>query len=351
MRAQDVVLMVPGSLQTRTGGYIFDNRMVTGLRRLGWTVDVRELRDSFPFPDEAAIADASAQLRSVGRDRLVVVDGLALGALPEVATAVSRDLRLVALVHHPLAAETGLDAATAAALESSERRALAVVRRVIVTSPATAAALTSYGVPASRISVVLPGVDSAPLARGSRSGRVELLSVGSLTPRKGHDVLIRALAAVKSDRWHLTCVGSAERDPRTAAHLVHLIELFDLVSRIDLAGEADGSAVEAFYDRSDVFVLPTLYEGYGMAVAEALAHGLPVVSTRTGGIGDLVGDTAGVLVPAGDVASLADALRRIVDDAVFRISLAAGAARVRAQLASWDDAARTFAAALTEAAA
>ncbi len=150
----------------------------------------------------------------------MLVDGLALGALPDEAEREASRLTIVALVHHPLAAETGIDRALAAALEVSERRALAAVRSVVVTSHATAARLAGYGVTADRIAVVEPGTDPAPLARGSVAasvGRapapVALLCVATLTPRKGYELLVRALATIPERHWRLTCAGSLDRDP------------------------------------------------------------------------------------------------------------------------------------------
>jgi glycosyltransferase involved in cell wall biosynthesis len=83
-----------------------------------------------------------------------------------------------------------------------------------------------------------------------------------------------------------------------------------------------------------------------MAVAEALARGLPVVSTTTGAIADLVGDDAGLLVPPGDTRALGGALGRIVRDDSLRARLAAGARRVRERLPTWERAAAEMAAAL-----
>jgi glycosyltransferase involved in cell wall biosynthesis len=111
----------------------------------------------------------------------------------------------------------------------------------------------------------------------------------------------------------------------------------------------DDARLEECYRDADAFVLATLHETYGMAVAEALAHGLPVVSTTDPAIAELVGDDAGLLVSPGNVAVLADALRRLIGDAALRARLAAGARRVREQLPSWDDATDRMAAALRSA--
>jgi glycosyltransferase involved in cell wall biosynthesis len=115
-----------------------------------------------------------------------------------------------------------------------------------------------------------------------------------------------------------------------------------LDSLVEFAGEADATTLPGYYDSADVFVLPTLYEGYGMAVAEALARGLPVVSTHTGAIAELVGDEAGIIVPPGDVAALSAALSQVAGgpaSAGVREKLAQGARRARESLPTWDDAA------------
>ncbi len=331
-----VEFVVPGHLDTLTGGYGYDRRMMAGLRERGWSVTVHALHESFPTPDAAAREQAAGVLATIPDDALALVDGLALGALPDEVAPHAGRLRVVALVHHPLAAETGLTATLAAHLEHSERRALQHVRHVIVTSPATAKMLNEYGVASDRVTVITPGTDPAPIARGSRGTDVALLCVASLIPRKGHEVLFRALAAIASSHWHLTCVGSVERDPPVVERLRAQLAASGLDGRVSFAGEMNAPALDRFYDAADLFVLPTLYEGYGMVVAEALARGLPVVATRTGAIGDLVHPGAGVVVPPGNADLLADALSRVMSDAAYRERLAAGAREVRTRLPTWE---------------
>ena len=119
-----------------------------------------------------------------------------------------------------------------------------------------------------------------------------------------------------------------------------------LEDRVSFAGELDAAALAALYDTADLFVHATLHETYGMVVAEALARGLPVVSTATGAIPDLVGADAGLLVRPGDPDALTDALSTVLGDDDPRERLAAGARRVRDRLPTWDDAAAKMAAAL-----
>ncbi len=354
--ASALYVIVPGDLETRTGGYGYDRRIIAGLRDRGWWVDVRPLDGSFPTPAPEARQRAAQVLADIPDRSLVLVDGLALGALPEEVERESGRLTIVALVHHPLAAETGIDPSLAAALGISERRALAASRSVVVTSRATAATLADYGISADRITVVEPGTDPAPLARGSAVVRepsalspqpldVSLICVATLTPRKGYELLVSALAAIPHRNWRLTCAGSLDRDVPTVTRVRAQLRDSGLEDRVSLAGDMEMTALAAQYDRADLFVLPTLYEGYGMAVAEALARGLPVVSTATGAIEDLVGD-AGMVVAPGNLGAFTDALSRVIGDPRLRAQLAEGARRVRERLPTWDAAAAAMARAL-----
>ena len=331
-------LLVPGDLQTATGGYIYDSRIVAGLRDLDWQVDVHSLAGTFPFPDAADLADADRQLARIDAGELVLIDGLALGAMPDVAARHAQRLRLLGLVHHPLAAESGLTPAQQQDLWSRERAALACVHHVVVTSPATAAALADYGVAAKRIAVIEPGTDRAPLALGRRRrdpAPLQMLCVATLIPRKGHALLLEALAALGSERWELTCVGSVDRSPATVTALRAMLLQPVLAGRVTLTGELAGAQLSQQYQAADLFVLPTLHEGYGMAVAEAIAHGLPVISTRTGGIAKLVPADAGLLLQPGDQPALQSALARVLREPQLLRQLGRGAESARTALKDW----------------
>ena len=349
MPARSLVFMIPGDLDTLTGGYGYDRRVIDGLRALGWTVDVQTLDGSFPSPTLFAREDVRRRFAALDDGTVVLVDGLAFGTLAAEAERERYRLRLVALVHHPLADETGIDGATAASLEASERRALATTRLVVVTSRATADALSRYGVSGDRVVVVEPGTDAASLARGSAGGLVQLLCVASLIPRKGHEVLIEALARLRQLSWHLTCVGSTDRDRETADRVRAMLAQYELGDRVTFTGDLRQPELDRQYDHADVFVLPTFHEGYGMVVGEAIARGLPVISCPTGAIAELVMPDAGILVPPGDVEQLAGVLADVIEHRETRLRLAAGARQVRNRLPTWDAASRRMAAALERA--
>jgi glycosyltransferase involved in cell wall biosynthesis len=341
-----VFVVVPGDLEARTGGYGYDRQIVAGLRQRGWTVHVVNLAGNYPSPSQDERAAAARALAAIPEGARVLVDGLAFGVLPAEAGVERARLRLTALVHHPLGLETGLDASMSERLLASERQALTSARGVIVTSTPTVDAVRRLGVEAERIAVVEPGTDPAPIAHGSGGGLRQLLCVASIVPRKGYDVLLRALERLARFEWHLTCVGSMERDSAYARAVAAHAGSPLLQGRVSLPGELSGASLDAAYAASDLFVLPTHYEGYGMAVAEALARGIPVVSTPTGAIPVLVGRDAGILVEAGDVAGLAQALESLFADAAAYARLRAGARRARTSIPDWDRAVRQMEAAL-----
>ncbi|MDX1605987.1 MAG: glycosyltransferase family 4 protein [Candidatus Competibacterales bacterium] len=335
--------LLPGDPDSRTGGYRYDARILAGLAARGWTVHRHRLDASFPHPTAEALDQAARVLAALPDNARVMIDGLAGGALPGPLRTHAERLRLVLLVHHPLALETGLDHDRRARLYDSERAALAAARRVIVTSPHTRRALADYGVAAERIGVVVPGTNPAPLAQGSDWREPRLLCVASLTPRKGHETLFRALAQLAGLPWRLRCVGGAHYHPETAARLEQLSSTAGLAGRIELAGEYDDEGLARAYDEADLFVLASHYEGYGMVLSEALARGLPVVATTGGAIPDTVPPDAGFLVPPGDPHALAMVLRRVLTDPGLRQQLQAGARAARAALPDWPAAAARMA--------
>ena len=338
------VFAVPGDLATPTGGYAYDRRIIAELVPLGWHAEILDLGHEFPCPGPARRAAARAALASVPNGRAIVIDGLALGALPEVAAALASSHKLIALVHHPLALETGLAPPTRDALKRSERAALAAARHIIVTGGITARVLVSdYAVPADRISVALPGVDPVPAAPGGNSTLPALLAVGALVPRKGYDVLLSTLVQIADLPWRLTIAGARDRSPATAAELAALIAAHGLEERVVLAGAVSDARLAELYAEADVFVLASRFEGYGMAYAEAIAHGVPVIGTTAGAIPETVAADAGILVAPDDSEALATALRRVIQDHDERRRLAAGARAAAGRLPRWPQAAEIFA--------
>ena len=345
---RELHFVLPGDPSTRSGGFIYDSKIIAALRELGRTVVTHALPDGFPFPGGEAIVQAEHLLAEMSEGTVVVFDGLALGALPALATRYSGQLKLVDLVHHPLADETGLDERSCDRLFGLERAALAQVAGVITTSQHTAASLARYAVSPERIRVVEPGVEPAPLASGSQGEDVVLLCVASLTPRKGHEDLLEALATLRELPWRLICAGSKDRDPACTKSLLRLCDQRGLSDRVTWFGEADEAALQRIYDGADLFVLASRHEGYGMVLTESLMRGLPIVATRAGAIPEALQHGGGRLAPPNDPEAFSKALAPLIAEPTARTALAAEARQARESLPSWPEAGAKFAAALED---
>lgn len=341
-----IVFVVPAPFATISGGYAYDRRMVEGLRAAGHAVEVVELTGRHPLPDDTARAAAGEMWDGLPRDARPVIDGLALPAF-RARTGALAERGAIGLIHHPTALETGQADRDRAFLRDAEQFLMPRLARVIVTSETTRTCLAAdFGVARARIRVVAPGIDDPPRCMGSGGPACQILSVGTLVPRKGHDVLLRALSRLLDLDWRLTVVGSPERDRGHARMLFALAGELGIASRVTFAGEVGDAALEALWQGSDLFALATHWEGYGMAVAEALKRGLPVAVSDGGATASLLPVGAGTISPPGDPEHLCAALRRVISSPALRRHMAEAAFEAGRALPSWRAQAQAFAGAL-----
>ncbi|BCB18735.1 glycosyltransferase family 4 protein [Bosea sp. ANAM02] len=339
-----IVFAIPGDIDAPTGGYGYDRRLLQEWHEAGIEARHLALPGSFPFPTDAGLATTERLLAATAADDILLIDGLAYGAFPEALAARFAD-RIVALVHHPLALETGHSPEMTEALCRSETLALRHARAIAVTSLATRHILEAeFGVPTDKIAVAIPGTDPAPRAKGSGNGETpNLLAVGSLIPRKGYDILVAALSTITDHRWRLTIAGSPDHAPAMAAELRDGIARAGLAERILLTGGVQTGRLAQLYDEADLFVMSSFYEGYGMVLTEALARGLPIVTTLSGAGAEALPDAAALKVPPGDAAALAKALARLIDAPAERRQRADAAWAAAGDLPRWSETARIVA--------
>jgi glycosyltransferase involved in cell wall biosynthesis len=333
--------VIPGDLALATGGYAYDRRVLSGLAAHNVAVTHVPLPGNYPNPSDADIEASAAVLAGLPVDTTLLIDGLAYGAFPASLLARIKQ-RVVALVHHPLGLETGVPVARAAELIQFETAALARADHVVVTSPLTKRILVAdFAVAAARITVAEPGTAPVQRASGSTGARLHMLAVGSIVPRKGYPVLIEALKGLPAG-WWLTIAGGP-RDDDEVARVHEAVATSGVSPRIEFVGAVDDETLDALYASADLFVMPSLFEGYGMVLAEAMARGLPIVCTTGGAAAETVPDDAALKVPPGDYAALRQALSRAITEPDLRQCLSDASWAAGQKLPRWDDTSRIIA--------
>jgi glycosyltransferase involved in cell wall biosynthesis len=355
--SDELFVLLPGGVDdpaSPSGGNTYDRRVCQALAARGARVRQITVAGSWPFPTATDLACLDGALAQVPDGGVVLLDGLVACAAPDVVVPQANRVRVVVLVHLPLAEETGLEPGQAAELDARERRTLQAASAVVATGTVAGRRLVEHhGLSAARLHVAAPGVDPAPPAEGTDGGG-RLLCIGAVIPRKGHDVLVEALAEIAALEWSCTCVGTLERDRDHVDRVRRAIVRHGLGDRVRLVGPRTGAALAATYAAADALVLASHAETFGMVITEALAGGIPVVATAVGGVPQALGHSPdgrcpGVLVAPGDPGALAGALRGWLTDPALRSCLRAAARARRTTLPGWDRTAARLHAVLTHA--
>jgi glycosyltransferase involved in cell wall biosynthesis len=333
-----------------SGGNAYDRQVCRALAEIGWPVEVHPVPGSWPRPDAAAHAALAGVVRRIPDGAVALLDGLVASTAAEVLVPEANRVRLVPLVHMPLGQGTA-DSET----RTGEGAVLTAAASIVTTSAWSRRTLLElYSLPGDRVHVAEPGVDAAPLSPGTTTGGA-LLCVAAVIPGKGQDVLLAALATMTDLPWGCLCVGSRDRDPAFSETLRRRVLDDGLGERVRFPGPRIGADLERSYVSADLLVLPSRAETYGMVVAEALAHGLPVVAADVGGVAETLGHGTGgirpgLLVPPDDPAALAAALRAWLGDAEARHTWRRAARERRALLSGWSTTTSVLARVLAEAA-
>jgi glycosyltransferase involved in cell wall biosynthesis len=334
-----IAWVVIGTLEQATGGYVYDQRVVSGLRVLGHHVEVVSLR-------RARVQEGPALSWRLLREPwdIVVADELchpAVAVAFGLLAAARPGLRRLLLVHHLAEWEDGQSRAT-------EWACVRLAHHVVTTSATSRERLRrTLGVDGT---TCRPGVDRFELRPRLLTSRetVELLFVGTITPRKRLHALVEALGKVRNDAYRLTIVGDDTRDAEYVARVrASLSAQPHVLARTSWLGRVEEGQLADVYARSDILVSVSSFEGYGMALAEAVRAGLGVVSTQVGAVSEvLVGGEEALLVPLGDSTALVQALDRVIADRALRDWMQRCAAQREIQ--RWDDTTERFARCLAE---
>ena len=324
------LLTAPAPADEITGGHRYDAEMLARATRHG--VRMRVVAISGKTVVGRALASRRA-LQALGGVDAIVVDSIVAAPL---ALAGPAPRPLVGLVHQIPAsfAASPLDRAADGLARALYRRC----ELVVAVSDWASSRLRSLGVP---LAVVAPGVDPARRSTPKSNDVAQILCVANWLPHKGILELAAAVSRLPDGAGVLHLVGATRAATRYGRRVAERLARDDLRARVVAHGTLRGDALAAAFAGADVFALPSRGEAYGIAFAEALANGLPIVACHSGNVPALVA-AAGTFVDPGDVEGLAWALALLIGDAERREELAAAARTRAATLPSWDESASAF---------
>ncbi|MGF9562597.1 glycosyltransferase family 4 protein [Neorhizobium sp. JUb45] len=365
--------------EQKTGGWIYNRHLIAWLDRHCSGVREMTVPVCFPTPDSAVMDEIAVLFDGIKPGAVVVMDHIYGCMLLPILRG--RPFRLVLVYHHSMAEErgetkspSGLPAISPTRGEkirgallpqvnlggqaglspppcgeggegtvsrpdavATEQSALELADTIIVTSDESHAYIASrYGIAAKNIITAKPGNDPAPQSPAHAGGSWRLLSVGAVIPRKRYEFLIDALSALDRSHWSLTIVGNTERYPDYVSSLHNRIKTRGLENHITLAGELSAPALDGLWSQTHLYVASSLYEGYGMAISEALCRGVPVISTPSGAVAGWAGEAA-MLVDADDPGEMAARIAAVMGDADVYVGAHEKAVRFAAGLPSWEE--------------
>ncbi len=330
-------LMVYGSLERATGGNIFDRMLVAGLRAQGDQVEVISLR---PRGVVGRLSDNFA-VRVRRTPDVLLQDELTHLSLLRL-NARSRSYPIVSIVHnlHSSEPRPGWQNVLYRPVEQVYLRSVdGLIFNSLVTFQSVSSGL---GINKPYV-VAAPGGDrlgsaraAAVTSRAHAEGPLRLIFLANVTPLKGLHVLLDALALLDPHLFELEVVGSCEVQPQYARDMQR--KAMDLRAGIAFHGPLDGKALARRLAHAQAMVIPSYYEGFGIAYLEGMAYGLPAIGTTAGAIPELIrSGVTGFLVAPGDSRGLAQLISRLASDRRLLATMAASALRHYRSQPTWMD--------------
>jgi glycosyltransferase involved in cell wall biosynthesis len=315
-----VGLLIYGPLDDRSGGYRYDLELATHLRRAGDSVAVVSLPEHGYARCLAHNASRGVRRRLENASFDVLVqDELCHPSLAAANRRAAVDYPVVSLVHHLRSAEPH-DRWRTRLYRAVEGAYLRSVDAYVCSSEATRRDVSSFVDPEPSVVAYPAGDRFGRVTSRERvrerafEGPLRVVAVGSVTPRKNVETLLCGLARVVAP-WELTVVGDLSAAPEYVAELRRLAAATGTADRVAFAGRLGDDELASLLDRSHAFALPSAYEGFGIAYAEAMGFGLPVVASAAGGASELVAHRRnGFLVDPTDPSGVTDALSVLARD-------------------------------------
>ena len=339
-------LIISDEISSLTGGYIYNNHIVEGLRRQGYSIKVHTLMNDFPFPSQESIKLCRNILISIPIGEVIIFDSLVFGVIPDLLKEIKPYHPIVALMHLPLMFGDFNDESKML-LTALEFEAFNYANLIIVTSKFLKSKLQSIGIDSDRIKVVIPGVSIYSHKTHYALKPSHLLYVANYTVNKSHNLLIEALSGLKHLDWTLHCYGNVETDSACFNSLSGLVNENFLQNRIMLCKSVHGKALSSVYSSADIFIHPSSFETYGMVLSEALSHGIPVIVSKEVKRTNTVPSDMGLFFATNDTVSLRHTIEELLTDNVLYHNLCSNVSSYLSHSQSWQKTIAEFAMALS----
>lgn len=334
-----VVFLQNDSINTLTGGYIYNKYIVDGLLLKNYKVSVISLKGNFPHPTQEDLEKCDKILSNLTGDEFLIIDSLILGAIPDLIPKIKKTIITVGLIHLPISIDiTGVKKPE---LSYAEKQAMELTNKLVVTSHFTKNILLQSGLTIEKISVIEPGIEDYPVKNSYPEKPYNLLCIANYTRSKNHDLLIKSLNQLKEYSWEMNFYGNTT-DIEYFTEIKSLIKKFGLSNRIFLNGPLEREKISEVYLNSDLFILPSKFETYGMVLTEALAHGIPVITTSSGGIPYTVPSSMGLFAREGTVENFKLLIEKTLTENLTYKYLTATASSFYKQAQKWEKSVDSF---------
>ena len=275
----------PGNINQKTGGYIYENNILKFSKKNKFPIKFIELTSTYPTPTIQDIKNLNKLTINLKSDNVLIFDGLVLEGLDK-STDIFDNFKIIALIHHPLYLEF-----KGKKSEVFFKRAVKIYKKInyfIVTSLSTKKLLSkTFHINSNKISIVEPGIEKFKIYKKTLSTKLKILSCGSIIERKKYDYLIKEVQNIKNIQLHL--VGDVSRESKFTSKIKKIISKNNLKSKVILHGKISQVKLEKLYSNCDFYISTSEYEGFGMALANAVLSKLPIISYKTETIQNTIG--------------------------------------------------------------
>jgi glycosyltransferase involved in cell wall biosynthesis len=328
--------LISGDINTLSGDSLYLKRLADGLHAKGHKVFIHNLPGDFPFPEENSLNQCEIIFNSIPDGELVIVENNILSAIPGIIKKYQSKYKIAGLVHLPVSLRADLTILQKEIIAATEKEALHAIGGIVTSSHYIKNKLLAWNVDEKKIFTVVQGVDSFPLKKKYPRLPKKLLTVANYIRNKGFSHLIKALSAHSSKDWTLECYGDKNFDREYLSEIQLLISRNKLKDRIILNGPLKREALSKVYLDADLFIQPSDFEVHGMALSEALMHGLPVVASTGGAITDIVPSNMAKLFKPSDVYALQSILEELFENETLYNNLCKNAATYHLSAQSWE---------------